>query len=76
MNSSQRRSASEGIGPHRLTRMGTTESLSLTQGTTDFNPSIYRAIQRSGTQIHIHPLHHTKANKSHKFPAAGYCHLQ
>ena len=76
MNRSQRRSVSGGIGPHRLHRMGTTKSLSHTQGTTDLNPSIYRAIQGSGMPIHGYTMHHTKAHKSHKFPATGHCHLQ
>ena len=40
--------------------MGTTESLSCTQDTTDFNPNIHRAIQRSGMPTHGHTMCYTK----------------
>ena len=76
MSRSQKRSVSGGIGPHRLPRMGITKSLSHTWDTTDFNLSTHRAIWRSGTPIHKHTMYHTKANKSHKFPATGHHHLQ
>ena len=53
------RSASRRIGLHRPNKMGTTESLSCVQGTTNLNPITYRAIQRSGMPIHRHSMHHT-----------------
>ena len=61
-----RRSASGGIGPHR---MGATESLSHTLGSTDFHPSIYKAFWRSDMPVHRHTMHHTEANKTYKFTA-------
>ena len=63
------RSASGGIGLHR-TR--TTEFLSQAQDETDFNPSTYRAFQRSDMTIHKHTIHHTEANKSHIFTATRH----
>ena len=61
MTGGWRKSAGGGIGPHR---MGTTESLSYTQGATDFNLSTHGALQRSDTPIHRHTMHHTEATKS------------
>ena len=52
--------------------MGATEYLSCTQGTTDFNPSTFTALWRSDMPIHGHIMHHTEANKSHKFSATGH----
>ena len=52
------------------------QNLSCTWGATDFNPSTYRAIQRSDMPIHGHTMHHTEADKPHKFTATGHCHLQ
>ena len=73
MSSRQRRSANGVIGPHR---MGSTEPLSHAQGTTDFNPSIFRALLKSNIPIHAHIMHHTEANKSHEFTATGQCLFQ
>ena len=73
MSGGQRRSASGVIGPHRT---GTTESLSHTQGATDFNPSTFRAFWKSDTSIHGHTMHHTETNQYHEFTATGHCHLQ
>ena len=49
MSRGQRKSASRGI---RLHKMGITESFFHAQSTTDFNPSTYRAFQRSDMPIH------------------------
>ena len=58
MSGSWRRSCSGRIGPNKLSRIATTESLSCTQDTTDFNHSTHGAIGRSG--IPIHRLHTTQ----------------
>ena len=73
MSRGQRWSASGGIGLHR---MGTTESLSPAQGTTNFNPSAYIALWRSDMPICRHTMHHTEASKSHKVTTTGHWHLQ
>ena len=70
---SWRRSASVQIGAHTT---GATEPLSHTQGTIDFNPSIFIELWRSDMPIHSHIMHHTEANKSHKLTTTGHCHFQ
>ena len=73
---SWRRSTSGRIGPHRLPGTGSADTLSHTQHATNLNHNKHRAIWRSGTPIHRHNMHCTKANTPYQIPTTGHCHLQ
>ena len=61
---------------HRLPEKGITKSLPCFKNTNTFNSSMQGTILRSGMPMHRHTMQHTKADKSHKFPTTGHCHLQ